>query len=104
LRGNIVFPVSDTKLEGQWVVVDGATAQPFRIVDNGFDELVTDPASGDLTAVAAPGTPFQGAIVLDRLVVTNAGAFDTRGDLVILTGPLEVSNGGVLVAPPVVEW
>lgn len=93
LQANIEFPVSDTRLEGQWVVVAGVTASPFRIAGNGVGDLQTDPADGDLTALAGPGDPFQGALVLDSLTVRGAGAYTTQGDLLI------VPTGGVTVEP-----
>jgi hypothetical protein len=105
LRGNTVFPLSDTRLEGQWVVVDNRTLIPFRILTNSRDELTTDPQSGDLTTAAAPGRPFQGALVLDNLAITGSAAFTTQGDLIIIaTGDVQLTSGGTLNAPPVVKW
>jgi hypothetical protein len=103
LRGDIAFPESDTGLENHWVVLDGATATPFRILSNTADELTTDAADGNLTSVGAVGSSFRGAIVLDNLIIRGFGAFTTGDDLVIIDGVVEITDGGTLDAPPVVE-
>jgi hypothetical protein len=99
------FSTSDTKLEGQWVVVGNATLTPFLIVTNATTALTTDPASGNMTSAGGPGSTFQGAIVLDNLLVTRRGALTTRGDLIIIaTGAVTISDGGSLTSPPIVHW
>ena len=99
------FPVGDTKLLGQWVVVNGASLQPFRIVDNTAARLFTDPASGDMTQAGAAGQPFQGAIILDNLSVLRSAAMTTQGDLIIIaTGAATVATGGSLTSPPIIHW
>jgi hypothetical protein len=102
LEGDILFETSDTGLEGHWVVVNGETQDPFRILANTATVLETDPADGDLTAVGVVGDPFQGAHVLDNLTVTGSAKVSSGGDLIILTGEVTVSDGGVLTAPPIV--
>jgi hypothetical protein len=103
LEGSIVFPVSDTGLRDQWVVVNGRTQTPFRIASNTASVLTTDPASGDMTAAGVPGNSFQGAIRLNNLTVTGSAFFITNGDLIIIVGgTVTVSGGGALTAPPVV--
>ena len=106
LRANALFPVSDTGLRGLWVVVDGQTSNPFGILTNTSNQLGTDPLDGNLTNFATVGDPFQGAIVLDNLTITGSGEFDTQGDLVIINtgGLVDITDGGSLTAPPVVEW
>ncbi len=110
LRGDKTFPFTDTKSIGQWVVVKGVTAAPFRILDNTSTVLTTDPASGDMTAAGTVGDSYQGAIVLDNLTVRGAGFFSTLRrnfgyDLIIIaTGAVTVSGLGQLDAPPVVHW
>lgn len=103
LEGDIGFETSDTGLEGHWVVVNEETQDPFRILGNTATVLETDPATGDLTTVGAPGDPFQGAHVLDNLTVTGSAKVSSGGDLIILTGEVTVSDGGVLTAPPIVQ-
>ncbi len=110
LRGDKTFPFTDTKVIGQWVVVKGATAVPFRILDNTSTVLTTDPTSGNMTAIGAVGDSYQGAIILDNLTVRGAGFFSTLRrnfgyDLVIIaTGTVSVTGLGQLDAPPVVHW
>lgn len=99
------FPTSDTGLQGQWVVVNGMTLTPFGIAGNDAKSLGVLPSSGDLTAVGAVGNPFQGAIVLDNLTVTNRGSMTTQGDLIIITtGSSSVINSSTLISPPVIHW
>ena len=99
------FVATDTGLQGAWVVLNGAVTQPFRILSNSATEIFTDPASGDMTLVGAPGGGYQGALVLDNLLVTRNGAMTTLGELIIIaTGTSTVSLGGSLTAPPVVHW
>ena len=104
LTGDRVFPTTDTRLEGQWVVLRGQTLSPFRILTNDVASLETDPLDGDLTGAASPGDSFQGAIVLDNLILRGAAGFDTRGDLVIIATGSVASSGATLIAPPVVHW
>lgn len=99
------FLTSDTGLEGSWVVVAGATGTPFPIVRNTATELFTDPAAGDMTRVGSAGAAYQGALVLDNLLVTGWASATTGGDLVIIaTGSVTVESGGSLSAPPIVRW
>jgi hypothetical protein len=103
LEASVGFPLSDTRLEGQWVVVNGRDDSPFRIVTNTASALSTDPQSGSMTAAGAPGNPFQGAIRLNNLTVTRNGAFHTNGDLIIISGgTVTLTAGGTLTAPPVI--
>jgi hypothetical protein len=99
------LPISDTGLQGQWLVLKGATLAPFRIVANAASSIGIDAATGDMTAVAAAGDAYQGAIVLDNLTVTNRAAMTTANDLVIIaTGAATISGNGTLVSPPIVHW
>ena len=87
------------------MVVKNLTRNPFQIASNTAADLLTDPASGDMTAIAAPGDGYLGAIVVDSMTVTRKAAVDTIGNLVIITtGELTLSEGGTLTSPPVVRW
>jgi len=58
-----------------------------------------------MTSAGGAGSTFQGAIVLDNILVTNRGAMTTRGDsIIIATGAVTISNGGSLTSPPIVHW
>jgi len=99
------LPISDTRLAGLWLVLKGRTSTPFRIAGNTASSIAIDPATGDMTAVAAAGDGYQGALVLDNLTVANRAAMTTGGELVIIaTGAATITGGGTLVAPPVVHW
>ena len=105
LTAETEFITSDTGLEGLWVVVNAAELSPFRIVSNTSTALETDPGSGDMTTVGAPGDSYQGATVLDNLTVTRMATVTTGGDLIIIaTGSVTVNEGGLLLTPPVVKW
>jgi len=101
----IRFPVTDTRLEGRWLILDGAARRPLRIIANTETTLTIDPVAGDLTRIASVGSAFVGAIVLDSLTVANGGALSTGGDWIIIArGPVTVSGNGIIVAPRVVRW
>jgi hypothetical protein len=99
------FATADTRHEGQWVIVNSEDRMPFLIMANTAAELTTDPATGDMRAAGTTGDVYQGAIVIDNLVVTRRAAFTSRGELIIIaTGAVTISDGGSMAAPPVVHW
>jgi hypothetical protein len=66
----------------------------FRVIDNTAATLTTNPADGDLTAVAQQGDPYIGVYTFDNLKVLN-GAKMTTSDRCVVIGNLE-STGGSL--------
>ena len=110
LKGDSTFPAGDTRAVGQWVVVNGAVTRPFQVASNTSAVLTTRVEDGSMTSVGAPGSPYQGAIVLDNLTLQGAALVSTlrQGagyDLIIIaTGAARVLDVSDLDAPPVVHW
>src|SRR5690606_9381045 len=104
MRTSTTLATADTGLADHWLTLAGRTDRAFRIVANTSRTIDTDPASGDLRDVGAIGSNYRGAIVLDRLIVRNAGAFDSAGDLLIVTQSVSVGAGATLIAPEIIEW
>ena len=76
----------------------------FSIISNDSNSITTDLADGSLLDYGTPGAPYQGAILLDNLVVRGAGFLDTNGNLVIIgSGGVHI-DGGTLESSGIVEW
>ena len=73
------------------------TDQTFGIVSNGANSLQTDPADGDMTAVAAVGTQLHGLRVIDGDVLFDTGRLRLT-DRVSVTN-LTITAGTVITHP-----
>ena len=72
-----------------------AQAQTFRVIDNTADTLFTDPADGDMTAVAIAGDSMIGVIAVADLLVINGSRVDTV-DFLDVSGTLTVDAASAL--------
>ncbi len=91
-----VFPVPNPNggepgLRGLRVRPNVNRPEVFRIVDNNANTLFLDPADGDATLVAAPGSTYQGVWMLDSLKLLGSARL-AAGD------PIEFPAGAAAIS------
>lgn len=96
-RSGAGFPVPDPVvgsigLIGLELNPNTAQGQTFTVVDNTATRLFTDPADGDMTAVAFDADPYVGVYSFDDVSVINGAQADTT-DRCEIFGTLDTTGG-----------